>query len=49
MKDIDITKVEDVVCIDGYKYNGEEDWTELPIYKVIHLPNDKLKIILAVI
>lgn len=45
---IDVTKVEEVVYIDGYAYNGN-DWTELPIYKVIDLPNGKLKVVLAVI
>lgn len=46
--DIDKTKVSEVVCIDGYKFNGD-DWTELPIHKVEHLPNGKLRVVLAVI
>ncbi len=46
--DIDVTKVEEVVCTDGYVYNYD-DWTEMPIYKVIQLPNGKLRVILAII
>lgn len=46
--DIDVTKVEEVLCIDGYAYNYD-DWMEMPIYKVIQLPNGKLRVILAVI
>ena len=46
--DIDVSKVEEVLCTDGYAYNYD-DWKEMPIYKVIQLPNDKLRVILAVL